>query len=190
MKVYIMRGKGILFIIIVSVVGLLFYAGACKLMGYPIFGNARKAGYVMPVYSGREGELLPNVDLLLLDSTTHINIADIPGGKPIVLFYFGPYCPYCQAQTEDIIKHIKSLQHIEIFMVTVYSYTEMKSFCNKNELDKYNNIKIGLDYNLQFGKYFNTTVVPCTAIYNANRKLNSVYLGTLKYDQIKEVSED
>ena len=173
-----------------SVVGFFSYAGVRKLKGYSFFGNSRNASYVVPVYSGREGELLPNVDLLMIDSVTRLNIADIPVGSPTVLFYFSPYCPYCQAEIENITKHIKSLGDVQIYLLTVYSYAEMKSFYDRNMLVKYGNIRIGIDYNYKFGKYFNTTVVPCTAIYSAKGKLNSVYLGTVKYDQIKTIAEN
>lgn len=185
-----MKRKSVLFIVVTSILGLFLYAGACKLMGYPIFVNNKNKSYVTPVYSGHEGELLPNIDLLMLDSVTHINIADIPPGKPTVLFYFGPYCPYCQAEIDDIVKNMESLQEIQIYLLTTYSYGEMKSFYIKNNLEKFNNIRIGIDYGFQFSKYFNTILIPCTAIYNTNKKLNSVYIGTLSHDQIKKVSEE
>ncbi|SEW53926.1 TlpA family protein disulfide reductase [Chitinophaga arvensicola] len=184
-----MRNKFFLFVTVASVVGLFSYEGVCKLMGYSIFENTNKANYVTPIYSGREGQLFPDVDLLMVDSVTHMNIKDIPSGKPTVLFYFGPYCPYCQAEIENITKHIESLQNVQIYLLTAYSYAEMKSFYDRNMLSRYDNIKIGIDYKYKFGRYFNTSVVPCTAIYSSKGKLNSVYLGPLKYDQIKVVSE-
>jgi thiol-disulfide isomerase/thioredoxin len=184
-----MRKRFLLFIIVATVVGLFSYAGVRKLLKHSIFEDLKKPDYVLPVYSGREGEFLPDVNLLLIDSVTHMNIADIPAGKPIVLFYFGPYCPYCQAEIESITKHIESLRDVQIYLITAYSYAELKSFYNRNMLGNYHNIKAGIDYNYKFGKYFNTSVVPCTAIYNAKGKLNSVYLGALKYDQVKTISE-
>lgn len=184
-----MKKRIVLFVVVASVIGLFSYTGMRKLMGYPIFKNGNKSNYVVPVYSGREGELLPDVDILMIDNVTHMNIRDIPAGRPIVLFYFGPYCPYCQAEIEDITNHIESLRNVQVYLLTAYSYAEMKSFYDRNNLSKYDNIRIGMDYKYEFGRYFNTTAVPCTAIYNAKRRLNSVYLGALKYDQIKVISE-
>jgi thiol-disulfide isomerase/thioredoxin len=184
-----MKMRRILFTFILLVLGFFLYAGTCKLMGYAIFSN-RKLNYLTPVFSGHEGELLPNVDILMLDSITHINLTDIPSGKPIVLFYFGPYCPYCQLQIEDIIKNIDYLKDMRIYLITAYAHTEMKEFYYRNKLEKYDNIVVGVDYDFKFSKYFNTMVIPCIAVYNIDSRLNSVYLGVVKYDQIVETSKE
>src|SRR5258708_38332898 len=78
--------------------------------------------------TGLEGQLLPKFDLLLSDSTSWLNTSSIQTGKPIVLFYFSPYCPYCMAQTKVIIDNIDKLKNVQIYMVTNYPFGAMKSF--------------------------------------------------------------
>jgi hypothetical protein len=185
-----MKTKSILYITIVVVSGLCLCIGTYNLMGGSLFRNKQPANYLTPTFSGHEGESLPNIDLLMIDSVTHFDVANIPSGTPTILIYFGPYCPYCQLVIDDVTKNIKYLKGIKFYLITSYSYAEGKSFYYKNELSKFNNIVMGVDHKFEFSKYFNTMVIPCIAVYNTDKKLNSVYLGVVKHTQMKEVSEN
>ena len=47
-----------------------------------------------PEKTGLEGKIMPSFKLLLEDSITYVDTKNIPIGKPVVLFYYGPHCPY------------------------------------------------------------------------------------------------
>src|SRR5579872_191676 len=81
-----------------------------------------------PEKTGLEGKPLPSFKLLLTDSSTNFDTRNIPGDKPVVLFYFGPYCPYSRAQMEEIIKNMNQLQDVRFCLFTSYPFTQMKDF--------------------------------------------------------------
>jgi hypothetical protein len=143
-----------------------------------------------PEKTGLEGKALPSFKILLSDSTTYFNTKSISIGKPIVFFYFGPHCPYSRLQMEEIIKHMTSLKDISFYVFTQWSFDEMKSFYQHYQLNKYPNIKAGVDYTNFFADYFQVQGVPYTAIYGRDIKLHKAFVGSIDSWQIKEVAEN
>ena len=143
-----------------------------------------------PEKTGLEGKPLPAFTLLLSDSTTHFNTASIPAGDPVVLFYFGPYCPYSRAQMEEILNHMQSLDKIHFYIFTTYPFGDMKKFYAYYQLNKYKNITVGIDTNNFFGEYFEARGFPYTAVYGKDKKLKKAFLGEVYTRQMKSASED
>lgn len=143
-----------------------------------------------PEKTGLEGKPMPSFNLLLADSTTYLNTNSISSGKPIVLFYFGPDCPYSRAQMEEIIEDINILKDIRFYVFTTAAFSEMKEFYKHYQLDKYPNITVGIDYANFFGDYFEAIGVPYIAIYGKNKKLNKAFMGKVYGRQIKNSAEE
>ncbi|SKD04327.1 hypothetical protein SAMN05660461_2816 [Chitinophaga ginsengisegetis] len=183
-----MKRKRSLLITALLFLGLLVYIGVGKLKGYQMLLNDGNVGYIRPVVTGHEGELLPSIELLLSDSASYLNLQSIRSGIPLVLFYFGPDCPFCQSEIEEIIVNMAHLRKIRFYLITPYGYSDMKRFVDKYQLHKYDNIIIGVDYKFKFGSYFRTQVIPYLAIYSGDRKLLAAFAGNMKYRQIKAIS--
>ena len=143
-----------------------------------------------PEKTALKGKPIPSFKLLLPDSTTWYDTKDIPSGKPVVLLYFGPHCPYSRAQMEEIIKDMDILKDIRFYVFTPYPFREMKDFYNHYQLNKYPNIVTGMDTKNFFGDYFEARGVPYTAIYGKDRRLNESFIGKIYGSQIKEVADN
>lgn len=140
--------------------------------------------------TGLEGKPLPTFQLLLTDSTTYFSTNSIPKGKPIVLFDFGPHCPYSLAQMEEILGEMSLLEDINFCIFTTWPFPEMKKFYTHFKLNKYPNITVGFDYTNFFGDYFKSQGVPYIAIYGKDKLLNKTFIGKIYSKQIKEASEE
>jgi protein-disulfide isomerase len=141
-----------------------------------------------PLITGLEGMSMPTFNFLLLDSTTRVSARSLKPGKPIVMFYFSPYCPYCKAQTKDIIDHISSFKNIEILFVSNFPFSSIKTYYEHYQLRKYSNISIGIDYKDNISAYFKPPGVPYIAIYDKYKKLTKVYVGRVKMEEIKKIA--
>ncbi|CAL1517418.1 hypothetical protein [Chitinophaga sp. MM2321] len=95
---------------------------------------------VKPVITGKEGENLPIFNILLSDSTSFFNTAEFDAGKPIVLFYFSPGCPYCRMETRRIVNNISKFKDVQFCLVTNGDFEELRGFCKLFDLDKHKNI--------------------------------------------------
>jgi thiol-disulfide isomerase/thioredoxin len=136
--------------------------------------------------TGLEGKLMPSIDLIAVDSFTHINTDEIKPGKPTILFAFEPWCPYCRAQTTSMLSQIEKLKDVNIYMLCTSRYAQFKEFYKKYELAKYPNVTAGIDYNRSFSTYFVQRGIPCLAIYGVDKKLKQVLEGKNYISTIKE----
>jgi thiol-disulfide isomerase/thioredoxin len=139
------------------------------------------------IKTGMEGRLLPAFDLLLTDSATHLNTADIPTGKPFIVIGFSPWCTHCQAETRDIIKHMQELKDTRIYYVTAFPFGQMKAFYGYFKLAQYPNIVMGRDLKNYFLSYFKATGVPYTAIFDSKKRLKQVLGGETKADLLAKL---
>lgn len=143
-----------------------------------------------PQKTGLEGKPLPDFSMLLPDSTTWVRSRDIPTGKPIVLFYLSPYCPYCKAQTKEIIEDMHKLKNIQFYFITSFPLPDFKYFCKEYQLEKYSNITTGLDTAHAISDYFEIQSVPYIAIYKKDKILNKTFIGKIYSSQIKKAAEE
>ncbi|MCS3800123.1 TlpA family protein disulfide reductase [Niastella sp. OAS944] len=142
-----------------------------------------------PQKTGMEGKPLPGFNLLLPDSSTWVNTNQAPKGKPVILYYFNPHCPYCKAQTKEIIEDMDQLKANQFYFITPYPFDEMKKFWKEYELAKYPNISTGIDTSGAMGNYFEVSGVPYLAIYGKDQKLTNTFMGKIYSSQIKKVAE-
>ena len=140
------------------------------------------------IKTGFEGKPMPSFNLLLMDSTTLFNTSTIPEGKPIVFFLLNPVCPYCRAETEDMINDMKSLSNIRFYLFSNFSFDMIKQFYDHYQLNKYPNIVVGQDYTAYFGDYYKAPGVPYIAFYRKDKRLNEVLMGKIEINTIKEIA--
>ena len=127
--------------------------------------------------SGKDDTLstLPAFNIQLTDSTTILNAAAIPVGKPTIILFFRPDCTHCQAETQSLLSHIDSLQNVRIYMLASAPLAEIKGFYNHFHLDQYKNFTVGKDYDHSFARVFRPASVPYMAIYNSEKQLIKIY---------------
>jgi thiol-disulfide isomerase/thioredoxin len=137
-----------------------------------------------PDHAKPAGTPLPTFSILMADSSTYLNTQNIPTGKPFILFFFGPHCPYSKTQMKEITEHINEFKNISIYAITSYPFRDMKQFCNTYHLGQYPGIHTGFDYKNFFAPYFEVTGVPYLLIYDSNKKLKKTISGKTSSDQL------
>jgi len=139
--------------------------------------------------TGKEGAQMPEFNLQLADSATWLNTANIVSGKATVFVFFSPTCPHCRAETQEIVEEIDDLKDIQFYFVTVAPLPWLKNYYNQFQMNKYANIKAGVDTAQFITKYFKIPGVPYTAIYGKDKKLISTFVGEMSAAQLKKVAE-
>lgn len=140
------------------------------------------------IKTGLEGQTLPSFDLLAYDSVTHISTSSIDPKKPTILFAFQPTCPYCRAQTKILVSNNNELKDCNVYMLCISQFPLFKDYYKKYELDKFPNIKAGMDTTGSFMNYFAVETVPYIAIYDKHQKLKQVLRGKNYVSTIKDIA--
>ena len=139
-----------------------------------------------PPKTGLEGKPVPSFSFLLTDSTTRLTTDSIKPGRPFMLFYFNPDCPYCKAQLQEIIQHRAQFSNTTIYLLSNDPVNVVRAFFNEHQLNKYDNFITGVDYSNFLSGYFYITQVPYLAIYDNERRLREVFIGKTDINIIKE----
>lgn len=138
--------------------------------------------------TGHEGKPIPSINLLLLDSATHIDTKTWRNERPIVLIDISPYCPYCRTMTQKIVDEHEYLKDIQFILLSSFPLTDLKNYEAEYKLKNYSNITIARDYDASFGHYFDSPGVPCIAIYGKDRLLKKVLMGKVNASLIKDIA--
>lgn len=156
---------------------------------YTILGLSLVAcsGKATTIRTGLEGKALPSFAMTLADSSTHMNSADIPKGKPFILLSFATWCPFCRAQTSEIVKHIDDFKDSHIYMLTEGSYQSLRDYKKHFQLDRYPEITVAMDDSSFFIKYFKLGGIPSFAMYGKDKKLHKVVTGKTPPKELKDL---
>jgi len=127
---------------------------------------------------------VPPLKLLLLDSTSYFTKNDLKKNKPVLIIVFNPDCEHCKHETEEIIKNIDSLKNIQIVMATIMSFDLMKSFDEKYELQRFQNIIVGKDVQYTLPSFYQMHFMPYLAMYNKKGNLLATFEGAMKMEDL------
>ncbi len=138
-----------------------------------------------PLKSGHEGQLVPSFTMLLTDSS-RLCTDSIKAGAPIVFILFQTNCPSCNAETKDIIDHIRDLKDIHFYFLTMDPFADLKQFAAKYHFENFKNFTAASDYSKYFVGYFTVPAVPYIAVFGSNRRLRRVLLGRMDVGEIQK----
>lgn len=130
---------------------------------------------------------MPSFNIQLLDTTVKLNTANIPKGKTVVLFFFGPDCPYCQALTREITKRMDELKDVRFYMATMSDFKEIQMYDTLFKLDQYKNVTIGKDIKGFFVTYYKAPGFPYLVIYDKKKEFKQIVIGGVGVDSLKKV---
>ena len=127
---------------------------------------------------------IPPLKLLQLDSTSYFTKDDLKKNRPVLIVVFNPDCEHCKHETEEIIKNIDSLKNIQIIMATIMSFDLMKSFYEKYDLQRFQNITVGKDVQYTLPSFYQMHFMPYLAMYNKKGNLLATFEGSMKIEDL------
>ena len=130
-----------------------------------------------PDKTGLEGQPMPELKLVALDSTTQFSTTQIPAGKTTILFSFEPWCPFCKAQTDELVNKMDKFKNVDIYMLSSSPYSMIEEYKKHYKLSAFPNVKIFVDSSKSLRQYFNDGRIPFTAIYGPDKKLKQAFIG-------------
>jgi thioredoxin-related protein len=130
---------------------------------------------------------IPPFNLLKVDSISHFTKDDLKKNKPVLIILFNPDCDHCKHETEEIIKNIDELKDIQIIMSTNMPFDMMKTFYEKYDLEKFENIIVGRDFQFILPSFYQIKFMPYLAMYDKKGNLVTTFQGSMKIDDLVKV---
>jgi thiol-disulfide isomerase/thioredoxin len=144
--------------------------------------NDQQEDITLPPY--KRFPTVPPLKLLLLDSTTYFTKNDLKKNKPVLIIVFNPDCEHCKHETEELIKNIDSLKNIQIIMATMMKFDMMRSFYEKYDLQRFQNITVGQDVQYTLPSFYQMHFMPYLAMYNKKGNLLTTFEGSMKMEDL------
>jgi thiol-disulfide isomerase/thioredoxin len=127
---------------------------------------------------------IPPLKLLTIDSTTYFTSNDLKKNKPVLIMLFNPDCDHCKHETIEILENINQLEDVEIVMATTMPLDAMRSFYERYNLRRFDNIHVGQDRNYSLTSFYQNHLLPYLAMYDKQGKLLITFEGSRKIDDL------
>jgi thiol-disulfide isomerase/thioredoxin len=131
------------------------------------------------IKKGMIGKPMPTFTIQLLDGTSYLHSAEIPGDKNIVLFYFKPTCPFCRAQMRDMVNNMEKFKDEQLYILTNYDLKSAKAFADYFKLNLLKNVIVGRDTGSVVLNTYRLIGLPFTAYFDKNKQLKTAYMGRM-----------
>ena len=117
---------------------------------------------------------IPPFKIRLVDGKGY-TYKDLKKDKPLILVYFQPDCPECQAFTAALVKKLPSLTDKQIVMITFEDIKLVQAFDHKYQLSGHPNVRIGSEgYTFVVQKYYQIEHFPIVAVFDTKGQLKRI----------------
>ncbi len=135
-----------------------------------------------PAY--KKNPTVPSFSLVRVDSSSFASSG--LKHQPTLIMYFSPTCDHCKHQWDDMVKHKKELENIQIVMATYESFEEMEQFHKDQKIGDYPNITMGRDEKFTLPPFYRMRTLPYQALYDRNGKLITTFEGNIAIEKLLE----
>jgi peroxiredoxin len=104
----------------------------------------------------------------------------LPGGKPVIFFYFDPDCDHCQLISKMINEQQALFKGITLVLISWAEVDQIKAFPAKHLPDYKNTLFITKDSDYQIDKWFGYSETPSIYVYNAQWKRTASFKDETK----------
>lgn len=162
-----MRKKIILFVVIISVLGLLSY------LGFNVISKAKEKNQI-----AKQLETIPEFEFLTLEQQPFTK-ADLKPEKNTIFIYFNSECDFCQHEAKSISDNLESFKEVQFIFVSTEPITTIRQFSEQYNLNNKQNITFLYDNLSTFSSRFDANSIPYLLIYDNEQKLIKKHKGQL-----------
>jgi hypothetical protein len=100
--------------------------------------------------------------------------------------FFSPDCDHCHKQTKELLAYKSELKEVQILLLSVAPFREIKDFYDTFGLASMSNVKVGQDVNFKMGITYNVRTYPSIFLYDQKATLAKAYIGNIGVPAILE----
>lgn len=135
----------------------------------------------------KDPKALPSIVLLKGDTVSKFSTDSLAKGRPTLLYYYGPGCLPCDTLTQKMLAAIDTLKDVNLLFLSAGSFHDVKLYEQKYNVEQFPNVKLGLDYNNTFFRYYGGQAYPLLVFYDKDRQIKRANLGAMPLDTIRAI---
>lgn len=125
------------------------------------------------------GKLIPNFKFTDISGKA-VTPANLPLGKPVIVFYFDPDCDHCQLESKWVSEQKQLFKGITLLFVSWGEMDALKAFPEKHLPGVTGNLYITKDEEYRFDEYFGYSEVLSIYVYNSKWVRTASFKGETK----------
>lgn len=122
---------------------------------------------------------IPSIKVHIVPDSTVFTNENIQKQRPFVIMFFSPDCDHCQQETKELLAYKEELKGIQILMVSIASYADIKEFYNSYNLASMRNVTVGQDAGLKLGSIYRVRSYPSLFVYDQKGTLAKAFVGNI-----------
>jgi peroxiredoxin len=162
-----MLKKSILFIVILSILSILFY------LGYNILTKTKEKKAIE-----EQLQTIPEFELFTLDQQPFTK-ANLKPNLNTIFIYFNSDCDFCHYEAQNISDNLDSFKNEQFVFVSTESIEVIQNFSKQYNFYNQQNITFLYDNISLFSSQFDATSIPYVLIYDKNQQLIKKHKGQL-----------
>ena len=120
---------------------------------------------------------IPAISVHTVPDSSIFTNKNLRTNTPFILMFFSPDCDHCHKQTKELLAYKKELKGIQILLLSVAPYQEIKNFYNEFGLSAMSNLKVGQDINFNLGATYKVNTYPSIYVYDRKATLAKAFIG-------------
>ena len=120
---------------------------------------------------------IPAISVHTVPDSSIFTNKNLRTNTPFILMFFSPDCDHCHKQTKELLAYKKELKGIQILLLSVAPYQEIKNFYNEFGLSAMSNLKVGQDINFKLGATYKVNTYPSIYVYDRKATLAKAFIG-------------
>jgi len=129
-------------------------------------------------------QTIPPMAFKKLNSGELFTDESIEPGKAVLIMHFHPDCDFCHAQLKEIASHIEQFASMQLLFISDAETDSINKLMKEYRLDNKENITLLHDEDAIFDDVFGEKGVPTSLTYDKQRKLQKLFKGKIKVDEI------
>jgi peroxiredoxin len=135
-------------------------------------------------------QTLPPMAFTKLNSGELFTDENIEPGKVTLITHFHPDCDFCHAQLKEIAEQLEKFASAQLLLISNAETDSINKMIKEYGLDNKENVTLLYDEDAIFKDVFGEKGVPVSLIYNKKGKLEKLFKGTVKVQEILKYIND
>ncbi len=135
----------------------------------------------------KDPKVLPQIVLLKGDTVSKFGTDSLAKGRPILLYFYGPGCLQCDTLSRKLVDSMDVVKDVNLLFISAGSFHEVKNYQKKYDVERFSNVRLGLDYNNAFIKFYGGVAYPLLVFYDKNRQIKRANYGPMTMDTIRAI---
>jgi thiol-disulfide isomerase/thioredoxin len=131
-----------------------------------------------------KGQRIPHIHIFSLDSLIKVDMTTLSANRSSIYIYFSPHCPYCRAETKELLKNHQELSNINLYFVSNAPYSSLKAYVKEFDLQNVSGFHLLWDDHDEFADYYKIPGYPFFIRFTSDERVVDELLGQASIHQI------